>query len=731
MVNAISQRRRFAAVAAATAVVLGVSLWSGARSQPADRPAPAASKVVVFGFSGLSWDDVQRAPVPNLRALMARGAVGAMTVRTVSATPTLAEGYATLGAGARVQVAAALSSTTTSGRDGQPLVVDTARGLIAANRGRHLATAPGALGDVLHADGRRTAIVETTSAGSGGAPVALAAMDRAGSVDAAWVIGTGSDAGDRATATHSVSMVVAAVGDALSKADVVFVDTGEIPEAGGQGTGQPREQAVGAGDALLGAVAARLPPSARLIVLSVVPPAAPWHLAPVVVVGPGVPHGYVDSPSTRRLGLVTLTDMAPEIVMSVGAKPPAAMIGRPFRYRPGRPDLGRLAGLDRDGRARATTYFPIALGFVVLHGLVYLAAAWVLTGRRRAVRLSALIRLGLLAIAAFPLATFLLRIVPPATLHGWAAVALAALDAGLVLAVSRARFHVLAPLFVLSASTVAVLVVDVASGARLQVNSILGYAPLTADRFYGIGGTALGVLVASTLVATAIYLDWSRRRRDALAWVGATFVVVVVAAGASVLGAKVGSILTMVPVFVVTFAALAGFRPSWKTIAVALGVTVAVVAAAGATELLRPATARSHLGELLGTSNNSGGGTLATVIARKASTDVRVFLETVWSWLALIVTLFLAYLLVRDHRFVRILPRGSALRVGALALVGAGMLGLLVNDTGIIITSLVLVYLGPYLALLALDATSRHVGAVPAPTDMHPPVKAEPASSVP
>ncbi|MBV9284245.1 MAG: hypothetical protein JO176_06500 [Acidimicrobiia bacterium] len=59
------------------------------------------------------------------------------------------------------------------------------------------------------------------------------------------------------------------------------------------------------------------------------------------------------------------------------------------------------------------------------------------------------------------------------------------------------------------------------------------------------------------------------------------------------------------------------------------------------------------------------------------------------------------------------------------------MLGLLVNDTGIIITSLVLVYLGPYLALLALDATSRHVGAVPAPTDMHPPVKPEPASSVP
>ncbi|MBV9411757.1 MAG: hypothetical protein JO148_09175, partial [Acidimicrobiia bacterium] len=356
------------------------------------------------------------------------------------------------------------------------------------------------------------------------------------------------------------------------------------------------------------------------------------------------------------------------------------------------------------------------LGFVVLHGVVYLLAAWVLARRRGAGRIITVVRYGLLAIAAFPVATFLLRIAPPASWHGWGWLAFVGLDAALVAAAARARFHVLAPLFVLSALTVVVLVADVATGARLQVNSILGYSPLTADRFYGIGGTALGVLVASTLVATTIYVDWCRRRRDALRWVGATFVVVVVVAGASVLGAKVGSILTMVPVFVVTLAALAGVRLSWRTIAVAVGVTVAALAIAGAVELLRPAATRSHLGELVGSGASSGGGSVVTVILRKASTDLRVFLETVWSWLALIVTLFLAYLLVRDHRFLRLLPHGSPLRVGALALVGAGVLGLLVNDTGIIITSLVLVYLGPFLGLLALDAADRRQD-VSAPTD--------------
>jgi phosphatidylserine synthase len=101
-----------------------------------------------------------------------------------------------------------------------------------------------------------------------------------------------------------------------------------------------------------------------------------------------------------------------------------------------------------------------------------------------------------------------------------------------------------------------------------------------------------------------------------------------------------------------------------------------------------------------------------------------VFVETVWSWLALIVTLFLGYLLVHDHRFRRLLPRGSPARIGALALVGAGVLGLLVNDTGIIITALVLVYLGPYLALLALDASNRTEGVTVATGEGPPAVLA-------
>ena len=51
----------------------------------------------------------------------------------------------------------------------------------------------------------------------------------------------------------------------------------------------------------------------------------------------------------------------------------------------------------------------------------------------------------------------------------------------------------------ITTATVVLLVADVALGARLQTSSILGYSPHTAARFTGLGNTAYAVLAASAL----------------------------------------------------------------------------------------------------------------------------------------------------------------------------------------------------------------------------------------
>ena len=92
-----------------------------------------------------------------------------------------------------------------------------------------------------------------------------------------------------------------------------------------------------------------------------------------------------------------------------------------------------------------------------------------------------------------------------------------------------------------------------------------------------------------------------------------------------------------------------------------------------------------------------------TTVVRKLSTNVRILGTSVWTWMLPIIAVFTIYLLVWERRWEALLPRGSALRAGAVGALTAGLLGFAVNDSGVIVTALVFVYIGPFLTLLALN----------------------------
>jgi hypothetical protein len=147
--------------------------------------------------------------------------------------------------------------------------------------------------------------------------------------------------------------------------------------------------------------------------------------------------------------------------------------------------------------------------------------------------------------------------------------------------------------------------------------------------------------------------------------------------------------------------ALAGRTVSWRTIALFAGATALVLAMVATVDLLRPPDARSHLGRFVAGAF-AGDGTFLTTIERKWSTNVRLFGRTVWTWMVPVTAAFLLYLLLVARGWQRLLPRGSALRAGVVGIVIAGLLGWLVNDSGVVVAALVFVFVGPYLTLLAL-----------------------------
>jgi hypothetical protein len=728
-----SARARMGLVVLGLLVAVAASTWSGGRWQPSSvAPTAPAAKVLLVGVPGLRWDEVGTGTMPNLDALAARGAVGAMSVRTGSRLPAVQEGYAALGAGSRVRAGEVADDAVAD----QAGVVVPAAAEVRADAGPYLPTLPGALGDALHAAGRRTAVVGNADLAPGLAgpqaaghptvsrPTAVALMDHTGLVDAGTVAPADLLAGDARAPfgrRADIDAVVGRVGAALAQADVVLVDPGDFDRSAALSTlGAPdwfvagkRAEALSAVDDLLGRMTAGLPGSTMVLVVSVVPPGDEWRLTPVVAAGAGVVHGYLDSPSTRRLGLVTLTDVAPTVLAALGAPVPAALVGAPLRYHPAAaPDVHRLARLDRDTAFRERVWLPVSIGFIAFQVLAWGLTGLFVAGRLPGVRRSWL-RAAALAVAAFPPATLLFRALPVAGLGAPGLVLLAALDAAVVGLALRARKRPLSPLAWIFGGTAALLALDVATGARLQLGGILGYAPQTASRFSGLGNTGFAVLAAAGLLAAALHVGHAPRRREALVAAAAFLAVLAFVDGAPSLGDDAGGILTLVPIAALALFALAGRRLTWRRVAVVALATVAVLGLATTVDLMRPPSSRTHLGRLASETVHHGQGSLVTTMERKASVNLRSVRQSVFTAIVPLTALALLVLLVGGGRFRRsplrdpavvghLARAGSPLRVGVLAALATGLVGFAVNDSGVVVTAIVLAEIGPLLALLAL-----------------------------
>lgn len=734
-------RQRMIATMTGFAILAVALLWSGSRWEPSSvASAGRADKVIVFGVNKLGWDDLGTGAMPNLDRLVRGGAVAATSVRTLAGRPTTTEGYATLGAGARVRSDAlggyafesstpleggtageALRRRTGAGETGGAVAVIGAPAVRRSNDGRHVPSEPGALGEALRRAGRQAAVVGNADIAAPRLPrrpvllrpAAAAVMDAGGWVDAGAVgrhllaEDTRAPFGVRA----DPAVFLDEVDEALARADVVVVDPGDMDRAAEfaavstpAAAAAARRQALTATDRILGEVARRAGQDSLLLVVSVVPPSRDWHLTPMVASGKGVRPGYLHSPSTRRLGVVTLTDVAPTVLDALGVPVADGMIGQPLRYHAGSVDLATLRDADRDASFREVWYYPLTAWFIVLQGLAYAVAVVVFARLGGMGRATVALRWAVLALTAFPVSTFVLRAVPDVAFIGAGAVPLLlAIDAALVaLALHLGRRRPLAPMAWLCGATVAVLVADLATGGHLQTSSLLGYSYHTAARFTGLGNTAFGVLAGTAIMAVCLHVHHAPRRLEAILTAACVLGLVAMVDGAPTLGSDVGGILTLVPVFGLTLLALSGRRLDIRAVALAAGAAIAVVAVATGIDLLRPVSSRTHLGVLVSRIGHEGLEPLTTTLSRKASANMRSF-SSVWAWVVPITGAYLLAVLGWARGWARLLPPRSALRAAITGVLAAGVLGYAVNDSGVVVTAAALVFVGPLLTLLAVQ----------------------------
>jgi hypothetical protein len=600
-----SARARIGAVAAVTLVLIGALVWTGGGRVSAGVPAEQGVKrVVLVGVPHMSPSDMGSGTMPTLDRLSSEGASAATNVRTLSVRPSSSEAYATLGAGVRVRAdrrdAAEAYPAGTPYEDGTAADVaarrvgETPDGEIVVPRatamvrgaGGYLSSRPGALGQALTDDGLRTAVVNNAdSLAQDGSrvvyrPAAAAVVDSDGGVGTGTVAPSSLLVADRFEPyglRADVDAYVEATMGALGEAELVVADLGDMNRAAWQAphatpsvNEATRTRALRRVDQYLDQLVRQIDENTLVLVVGVRPRTGAWELTPTVAYGAGVVRGSLYSPSTKREGLVTLTDIAPTVLDALDVPLPKGMVGSAFRYRAEPFDQLGSQRLNDLAASRERVYKPMALTFVVLQALAYLVIVVLLSqgaaargtaasgggsggsggsgnsgGGRwswRRVDVRQAVRLVVLTFAAWPLATFLERAVPgiedigPGARQGL----LWLLAAGVAVAASRARKHPLAPLSWITGTTLLLLVVDVASGAQLQMASVLGYSPHTAARYIGFGNTAFAVLAACAVVLVAAHVSYAPRKSEAVVTAAGVLAIVLVADIWPTLGADVG-----------------------------------------------------------------------------------------------------------------------------------------------------------------------------------------------
>ena len=415
-------------------------------------PAWAAERtpqVLIVAAPGLRWDDVGPT-TPALRRLAGTAAVGALSVKAGPRVSCAADGWLTLGAGAR--------ATAYDVRCGAAPPAGALPGLVRRNAASLEQAQPAALGQALLGGG---------SCAAANGPLAALAVD-----------GTGVAAQrTRPDLTSSCPLVLL-----------------QAPAVGG--AGPARARAATAVDALVAAADRSRPAGSTLLILGVSEASTDRvaHLHLALAAGPSFQRGALSSASTRRSSYVQLVDVAPTVLSLLGFAQPTAMAGQPWRATGRALDVAGLVDLDRRAVAQQAVTVPFYVTVLVVEALLLL-----LTAARRRVALAG---------TALPAASFLAGLVPwwrvDPPLPGLLAVTLLL---AVLLAAVAARTG--CPVGAVCALTTVVLVGDLVTGAHLQLTSVTGYSPLVAGRFAGIGNVAFGVYAAAGLVTAA----WLARGR--------------------------------------------------------------------------------------------------------------------------------------------------------------------------------------------------------------------------
>ena len=442
-------------------------------------------------------------------------------------------------------------------------------------------------------------------------------------------------------------------------------------------------------------------------------------LAPVLwltessVAGASGGGGLLYSDSTRRAGIVTNLDVTATILAELDIPRPAGMGGFPLRASELAEPPGDAFGQGRFWHELALVQWAHRLRpevlrpYVVLQITLLLLAAVVWGFRFR--RWYRPIRLFLLALLFAP--TVLLFVSAPRAAAGH--VLLLIWGVPVVMAWLTERVSVRFALLTAAASIWLAVAVDLIRGGVWLKRSLLGYDPMLAARFYGIGNEYMGVVIGAVILTAALVWEWSGKARRRwvfrfVQWaVPAGMLAWLIVLAAPMAGANAGGAVAAGVGFAGTWALLRypGLSPGRLALSWLIGLGLALLSLVvlngwwfGDSDVAGAPGGTSHVGKALTAAEDGQWEMLRAMAFRKVETNWRLIRHSIWTKVfatALVVSFIVQFFPPREIPGQGSLkatphPAWTAAFRGILA---ASVAALLFNDSGIVAAATAIVYL--------------------------------------
>jgi hypothetical protein len=734
-------------------IVAGTIAWLTDRGGPGnDLDIDPVDRVLIVSLPGVGWQDLDDAELVHLDAFVDTAAIADMSTKVGRHAAGTTDAYLTLGSGTRslapaTDVAVAVDPDESYGGVSTSEILDRRLGYVPSgiaylasgaardvNHDSEFGAEVGLLGEILAEHGVQRAVIANADAVEGfvaeerppegyyARSAVTALMGRDGIVPAGTVgrslllqdpdaaFGMRLDPGE----------VLRAFDDIWTQPgrSVVLVEASDLSRAAAYGPQATAEQrralrtmALTDADALLGRLLERVNPDHdAVIVLSPVAYAGSPALGIAALRAPGVDAGLLQSATTRREGYVQLADVAPTVLSLLGEEAPTDMEGRAFQ-------AGDRSTADRVGHlttaARAAELRDFLLPVVVTAvGIVIMALGLATFWRDR---LREPLRRWLAPVAYWSLgvvpAAFLPARVPAAHTSTAAHVAVIAVGATIVaaLAVLVDRYRPGLGAIVAVGSIIAVIGSDVLLGGSLQLNTVFGYAVTVAFRFAGIGNLAFALFGAAAILLAALLVD--RYGRSALGLALAVLLAAVLIDGLPMLGANVGSLVSMIPAFGVTWLLLLGRRIGRREVLGLATVTVAAVLVFAFMDAMRPAQTQTHLARLADQVTSGNWELFFKNLGRRWQASFGSLELAGWLTIAIILAIAVAYAVIVARRRTALAAWAwSGHRPTTAAAAGLATLatiGLLANDSSFTVPAIMLIVIVPVGLLRALQSERR------------------------